>query len=86
MDVQAKEYILSEPSPFAFFFNETDKDNLDEQDPYWEKVVFEKFSWVSVAVKRNHIEAKPSVLALISDNKVMENYVMLDNDELSLKL
>jgi len=48
--------------------------------------VFEKFSWVSVAVKRNHIEAKPSVLALISDNKVMENYVMLDNDELSLKL
>ncbi len=48
---QAKNFILSEPSPFTFF-DETDKKLLDEQDPYWEKSVFEKFSWVSVAVKR----------------------------------
>jgi hypothetical protein len=51
IDEQAKSHILSEPSPFAFF-SESDKELLDEQDPYWEKVVFEKFSWVSVAVKR----------------------------------
>jgi hypothetical protein len=51
IDEQAKNFILSEPSPFTFF-DETDKELLDEQDPYWEKSVFEKFSWVSVAVKR----------------------------------
>lgn len=85
IDEQAKNFILSEPSPFTFF-DETDKELLDEQDPYWEKSVFEKFNWVSVAVKRQNIEPKPSVLALVSDNKVMENYTMLDNDELSLKI
>jgi len=67
--------ILGEPSPFVFY-EEEKKEFLDEQDPFWEKSVLEKFSWVSVAIKRHNVESKPSVLALLSDKRIMDNYSM----------
>jgi len=85
MDEQAKTFVLAEPSPFAFYEEDT-KQFLDEQDPIWEKNVLEKFTWVSVAIRRHNVERTPSVIALLSDKKVMENYSMLNNDELSLKI
>jgi len=60
--VQAKTNITEQPSPFVTY-DETTKEFLSKDDPFWKKAVCEKFNWISVALKRHNYKPLASVMA-----------------------
>jgi hypothetical protein len=85
MSEQATQHLLSEPSPFAHY-NEETKQFLSETDPYWKEAVTKKFDWVNVALKNIICNHTPSSLALKSDEQYQdETMVQWKQDALLMK-
>ena len=63
---QAKNYLMSEPSPFSHY-NEETKEFLNDNDPFWIDACKKKFEWVFVSLKDTAMNHNASSLAAKSD-------------------
>lgn len=68
LNEQIKEYLLSEPSPFANY-DEGTKKFTDGANPVWKQMCMKKFDWVRRIVEQsvNENDRKPAALASYSD-------------------
>jgi len=68
MKVQAKDYLMKEPSPFATY-NESTKSFNDKNDPFWAEACQNKFAWVRNMLNYSLERVTPAMIATESDRQ-----------------
>ncbi len=85
MEEQATQHLISEPSPFSHY-NEETKQFLSDQDPFWKEAVAKKFDWVHNQLKITAKNHTPISLAIHSDEMhIHETINLYQNDSLLSK-